>query len=387
MKRKVKFLIILMIISALVLVAAWEVPGFSDFYIKYIFPVWDNTYSRLTGLFPFSVGEIMLYAGALYVAITVITTVIRFFFMLFRKKTLRCFVRKNLFVFLSLVVIVVFLQVNNCFVLYHSSRLFENTAAEDYKPSREDLIDLREKLAKRANELCGTFERDEKGYIIYSGDLKSNAVITMQALGEAAKNRAENDDKQILDDKLKLLSGYFPAPKPLKTSGFFSQQYILGYFFPFSMEANYNDMAYVVNLPSTMCHELSHLKGFILEDEANFLSYLGCMNSKDSFFEYSGVVDALAYVELETRRELAIEPDLRESLTPIDKRVGLDSMFLTPENWEIVEERKIFDTEKVKKVSNDFIDKNLTMNGVESGIDSYSEMVQLLLKYYYGGEN
>ena len=62
-------------------------------------------------------------------------------------------------------------------------------------------------------------------------------------------------------------------------------------------------------------------------------------------------------------------------------------MFLTPENWEIVEERKIFDTEKVKKVSNDFIDKNLTMNGVESGIDSYSEMVQLLLKYYYGGEN
>ena len=52
-------------------------------------------------------------------------------------------------------------------------------------------------------------------------------------------------------------------------------------------------------------------------------------------------------------------------------------MFLTPENWEIVEERKIFDTEKVKKVSNDFIDKNLTMNGVESGIDSYSEMVQL----------
>ena len=37
----------------------WE--GFSDFYVKHIFPLWVETYGRITGIFPFSVGEWMLY--------------------------------------------------------------------------------------------------------------------------------------------------------------------------------------------------------------------------------------------------------------------------------------------------------------------------------------
>lgn len=37
----------------------WE--GFSDFYVDNIFPLWVETYGRITGSFPFSVGEWMLY--------------------------------------------------------------------------------------------------------------------------------------------------------------------------------------------------------------------------------------------------------------------------------------------------------------------------------------
>lgn len=50
------------------------------------------------------------------------------------------------------------------------------------------------------------------------------------------------------------------------------------------MEANYNRQMYVANVPATLCHELSHLKGVILEDEANFLGYLACVSSEDAFF-------------------------------------------------------------------------------------------------------
>ena len=142
---------------------------------------------------------------------------------------------------------------------------------------------------------------------------------------------------------------------------------------------------YVTNFPGTMCHELAHLKGFIFEDEANFISYLACINSGNTIFEYSATLDALAYVNIEVRRELAVEPEARNALTPISDKVVFDSMFITEETRKAVEEDAWFKTEDVKRLSDEFIDTNLTLNGVEDGIQSYSRMVDLLLKYYFGG--
>ena len=42
------------------------------------------------------------------------------------------------------------------------------------------------------------------------------------------------------------------------------------------------------NIPHTICHELSHLKGFMREDEANFIGYLACIGSDSPDFRYSG---------------------------------------------------------------------------------------------------
>ena len=41
-------------------IASWKSVAFSDWYIKNIFPIWLNTYARLTSKVPVSVGEIML---------------------------------------------------------------------------------------------------------------------------------------------------------------------------------------------------------------------------------------------------------------------------------------------------------------------------------------
>jgi len=43
--------------------------------------------------------------------------------------------------------------------------------------------------------------------------------------------------------------------------------------FPFTFEANVNVDIPPYQIPSTMLHELSHLRGFMREDEANFISY------------------------------------------------------------------------------------------------------------------
>ena len=80
-----------------------------------------------------------------------------------------------------------------------------------------------------------------------------------------------------------------------------------------------------------------------------------------------------------------MEPEARNALTPISDKVVFDSMFITEETRKAVEEDAWFKTEDVKRLSDEFIDTNLTLNGVEDGIQSYSRMVDLLLKYYFGG--
>lgn len=72
MRRKAKkgrtlFLVILAII-VLLNIAAWVSSSFCDWYIAHVFPIWVNTLGRITGIFPFSVGEWMILFGLALVA-------------------------------------------------------------------------------------------------------------------------------------------------------------------------------------------------------------------------------------------------------------------------------------------------------------------------------
>lgn len=48
---------------------------------------------------------------------------------------------------------------------------------------------------------------------------------------------------------------------------------ISGIYCPFTFEANVNVHMNDVLIPVTMCHELSHLSGYMREDEANFIAF------------------------------------------------------------------------------------------------------------------
>lgn len=385
-KRSILFKVILVCIALIELLLSIFVKGFSDFYQAHIFPIWNAVYARIFGLMRgFSVGELFIYLAIVYVLVSVVLWIMRIVNLIRKSDFLKKLTSINTNVFLTIVAVVILLQVQNCFVLYHTTPLFEGTPAENYVENREDLIALREMLVKTANELAETFERNDKGEIIYDYDIKGHSVVAMQHLGELARERINNGTSMALDNKLKLLSGYYSQPKPLAKSDFFTQQYICGYYFPFTLEANYNKLMYITNFSNTMCHELAHTKGFILEDEANFLAYMACIYSGNDLMIYSATLEALAYVNVEVRRELAVEPEERAKLTVISDKVIFDSMFVTDETWKEVEEDAWFKTENVKKASDAFIDTNLTINGVEDGIKSYSRIVDLLLKYYYGG--
>lgn len=364
---------LLILFSMLLNLAGWISTGFCDFYAAHIFPVWVETYGRLTGLFPFSVGEILLYLAAAFTVLLVLWATMQLALWLLHRRGGRSFRLFRVYgtAYFFVFGVVCLIMTLNCFLLYHVSPLYERfrpgeAGREQY--GAEEIGALRDYVVEQANALAAVMERDVQGRLVYGGDMKEQAKAQMRRLGRT----------------IPCLKGYYPDPKPLWASEFFSQQYIMGYYFPFSMEANYNDIIYEINLPTTFCHELSHLKGFILEDEANFIGYLACVDAEDDFFRYSAFLSVIGYLDRDFLRAVGKDSGAYLAHPAISRQVIADDIFLTGETWEAVEEAALIRTETVKEVSNTFTETTLVLNGVQDGRISYSRVVDLLLKYYDG---
>ncbi|MBQ4522356.1 MAG: DUF3810 domain-containing protein [Lachnospiraceae bacterium] len=354
--------LILLGISLVLNMLARTIPGFADGYIKYVYPIFVNTLGRMNSLVPFSVGEILIVMGILLVIAAVI--LIPFGLICSRGKIWGK--AKKFYGFFVMLLNVIFLvQTLNCFILYQGTTLESKMVSEEGYEVRE-LIALREEIVSKLNELGIQMKRNSQGDLVYDEEeMKRKCIEAMKKLGE----------------EYPQLQGYYPNPKKLYFSEFASQQYLSGIFFPFSMEANYNGVMYASNYPATVCHELSHLKGVILEDEANFYAYLACIQSEDLFFQYSGYLSVFYYVENDLLSVLS--PEEYQTLTQAASYVYQDDIFLKEETWEEIEEEAVLDTETVDEISDALTEKSLNLNGVEDGMQSYSRVVKLLLAYYH----
>ncbi len=369
----------------LINIVAWLSADFCDWYIAYIFPVWLNTYARLTSLVSFSVGEIML-------VLAVVLTVFGIGLLVCNIVCGKC---KNVLVnywrtYAWIGLVVCYVMTSNCFIMYHASSFSEKymygneigSMVVDAKASavtavvtekrvvytKKNIGVLRDYLVEKCNSLALQIERDEKGNAVYRGDLMAESVRAMEYLGE----------------KYEQLSGFYVTPKYLSASEFFSQQYIQGYYFPFSMEANINSMMHICNVAPTVCHELAHTKGFIYEDDANFIGFLACIESEDVFLQYCGYLSVLNYVNNDFYKSIDNNKNVYKKHVRISDLVAEDNIFLSKEDWEVVEKKAVVKTATVKKVSNTLMETTLKLNGVEEGMQQYDKVVNLLLDYYNG---
>ncbi len=363
--KKVVFIVTLIIIAVFNLLA-WLSRSFADFFTDNIFPVVTEPYGRLTSKVGFSVGERLLILLVIIVVVTTFCLVVTGVYAIRKKKgpkwlkVLQTILLKTL---PALFLVVAVIMSMNCFVLYHCTPIKVGEIHKDSYTVAE-LAELRDYVVKKCNEMSLEMKRDEEGCIIFEGDMAEAAKEAVSGLG----------------GKYKRYGGFSVTPKVLTFSGFMSQQYMQGYYFPFSMEANINGEMYIMNKPFTMCHELAHTKGYIYEDEANFLGFLACIGSDDPVFVYSGYLGVLAYVNNDFYD--SVDKEEYKSHVAISEEVLFDSQFLTDKAWEEVEKRAVLDTELVKKAADTFIDTNLKVNGVSSGKASYSHVVGLLLDYY-----
>ena len=368
----------IILICVLLNFVAWKSAAFSDFYVKNIFPAITLLYGRLTSVFPFSVGEIMLVFIVLFVLFSVIFVLVHSVFIIYGNSAVsvgkRYFKAQKVFERISnalykispvLMAIICTVMTLNCFILYHTSKIQLFSGADSTECDIQQLAELRDYVVKKCNELAKEVPHDENGNVIYEGDMQKTAIAAMSNIS----------------DRFPRLGGYYVTPKALYFSDFMSQQYMQGYYFPFSMEANYNDTMSIMNKPFTMCHELAHTHGYIYEDEANFLGFLACISSDDPVFQYSGYLGVLNYINNDFYN--AVSKAEYNSHVKISARVKYDNQFMTDEAWVKVEEKAVVKTETVKKAAETFIDTNLKVNGVSSGKCSYSHVVALIMDYYY----
>ena len=176
---------------------------------------------------------------------------------------------------------------------------------------------------------------------------------------------------QAVGEHYPELAGFYPRAKQVTVSEILSIQQLSGIYSPFTVEANYNRAMTDYNIPHTICHELSHLKGFMREDEANFIACLACSFSEDRAFRYSGYLlgwihatNALADVDRDAYQKCVarLETEVREDL-------ARNNQF-----WDR------YDT-KTARVANQINDTYLKANLQEDGVKSYGRVVDLMLAY------
>lgn len=363
-KLKKRYIIPLAVIllMAVIHIIARLSTGFADFYVMKIFPVITNTFSFISGLFPFSLGEIMIIAAMILVIagipLTIVLLIVR---KNSRKKTAGIFFTSALWIITFIVVT----ENMNCFIMYQCTP-FSQRYLSSGEHTRDELISLYSALIDKTNELSPEVPRDGDNRFCITADIDSEAK---KAMKKAAK-------------KYPQLKGYYPDAKPILFSYFMSQSNLSGIYFPFSLESNYNDDMVKTNLPGTICHEYAHLKGVIQEDEANFISFIATTSSDNIEFRYCGYLEALEYVHNQI-----YDTGITEAyyLTDnISDEVRRDWFRFMPDNyWEENKKKEIISTKTVSTVSESAIDTNIKMNGREEGIETYSHMVDLLLDYYF----
>ena len=349
---KVKFSLTLLILSGILFTMGKIIPGFSDWYYKYVYFVLQNTICRLFSLFPFSIYEFLIIGFTLYICYRAIKCI----YLLFKKKIKFKDAFKMSIVNISLYIsIFIFLNIISQSVNSFKSSFVTLANIEIQEVNEESLIKVCEVLRDRLNILDEKILKDKDGLMVLEDNTGKKGIENMKKLSE----------------KYPCLNGFYPNPKPYVFSEIMSYQLLQGET-TFTIEANYNNDMAESNIPSTICHELSHIQGFNNENEANYISFLACINSDSYEYQYSGYLMAYIYCisDLYEFNEEAFNEVSSALCEDVKNEIKSDSMYWSNYRGTI------------SKLYNKVYDILLKAGGQKEGIKSYNGVVKLVVSSY-----
>ena len=206
---------------------------FAEWYATRVYPALSHAVGYLTGRLPFSLGELLicaLIAGA-GVGLALLGAYLRGHAS---RRRAALFAAARTALLAGGVVLLLFTLLGG--INYH--RLpFSHFAALEVGPSpAEELEALCRSLIGEANAQARLLPQE---------------LPTVRELGAKAPGIMED-----LSREFPALEGYYPSPKPVFFSRGMSYLQLLGIYFPFTAEANFNADAPYHEIPATLCHEL-----------------------------------------------------------------------------------------------------------------------------------
>jgi hypothetical protein len=314
--------------------------GFYLFLCRVLHPVFN--------LFPFSVGDVVYLAVIAYL----IYAFIRLIKLLFKKRFKQ--------VGLLLTGVVIGVQVSILmFYVFWGLNYFRPSAAErlNLKDSTYTTADLQRVTTMLIDSANACRQRVTAADMAQPNDsIYSSAVKAVLALS----NRSAD------------FKTYSPGIKPSLLTPVLNYISTSGYYNPFTSEAQINFQMPVFNRPFVACHEMSHQMGYGAEDEANFAGYIAATSSNNRLLRYSAYYLAVEeFMHTMRYTDTVIHKQLKARVSP-----AVVSDFKAERDYWLNYQNKL------EVVTSVFYDNFLKVNNQPEGLDSYNQMVALLMALY-----
>lgn len=329
--------------------------GFADWYGFNVYPVIVRIFAGINNIFPFSLAEVLIILGVL----ALLFLIGYFIFRIIKGKGERLrFLLASLSTVLLILSAILFLFVFGCGINYHRKPFSEFSGLTLEKYSKEQVYETLVHVIAEVNELSREIELDENDLCVIPDGITAKASDAMYNLSETYP----------------VLDTFYPNAKAVMLSELMCYGRITGVFTPFTIEANYNYIDTSESIGHTICHELSHLSGFMQEEEANFVAYLACRESDDPYLRYSGYYSVMNYL-LNAYAGVATGEEYMNALYLINSAT-YSQMVNASEFWDKYET----DFGEVAETINDTY---LKVNDQDDGIKSYGRVVDLVIADYF----
>lgn len=203
---------------------------------------------------------------------------------------------------------------------------------------------------------------------LHGGPMKSRPVDIDVARVDAALDESFRRVTTHLDLHASFGEPRGPA-KAIATSKLMSFLGLSGFYFPWTGEANYNDLPPLWQRVHTIAHEKSHQRGIMSEDEANFFGFLACIAAEDPFAEYCGYLFGQRHLlrQLALRNEQRARELIARRHPGVQKDVNdANEFWRTHRGWAMQAARNVND-------------RFLKIHRVRGGIESYGRVTRLLV--------
>lgn len=266
---------VLAIASALLYVAFTVSPAFADFFNMNISSIFRMILGKLTSPIPVSLAEALIFTSPIIVFL-VIRTVFRYI-----DRVPHGFGR-SVVAIVSVPALLFSIFTLNFAAGYRAPTIDVKLGYETGEVSLEELKETASFIVDKLNELSDEVTFTPGGSV--RGYSHSDTVLKAY------------ESYESLSAKYNFINNFKAPVKRLAISPLMTYTHISGMYTFFTGEANLN-----TNYPEyvnvfTVAHEMAHQRGIARENEANFVAYLVCINSDDSYLRYSGYLSMFEYL-------------------------------------------------------------------------------------------